>query len=111
VLSADELQIVHHLDAAVAAHPKVTFGSYPYVSTAKHFAFKTVITLEAADRSDVAAAAETLLSLIPAQHVIDYLADDDSLKSSDIEASSTSSSGSSSSITSSPTTTQKKPQS
>jgi hypothetical protein len=109
VLSADELQIVHHLDAAVAAHPKVTFGSYPYVSTAKqHFAFKTVITLEAADRSDVAAAAETLLSLIPAQHVVDYLADDDSLKSSDIEASSSSSSSSSNG---SPAATQKKPQS
>jgi hypothetical protein len=100
VLSADELQIVHHLDAAVAAHPKVTFGSYPYVSTAKQqYAFKTVITLEAADRTDVAAAAETLLSLIPAQHVVDYLADDDSLKSSDIEASSSSSSSSSSPAT------------
>ena len=39
VLSADELLIVEYLNEAVAAHPKVTFGSYPYVSNP---AFKTV---------------------------------------------------------------------
>lgn len=39
VLSADELLIVEYLNAAVAAHPNVTFGSYPYVSNP---AFNTV---------------------------------------------------------------------
>lgn len=39
VLSADEFLIVTHLNNAVEAHPKVTFGSYPYVS---NLDFKTV---------------------------------------------------------------------
>ncbi|CAN0068642.1 unnamed protein product, partial [Laminaria digitata] len=39
VLSADEFLIVGHLNDAVAAHPKVTFGSYPFFSNP---AYKTV---------------------------------------------------------------------
>ncbi len=39
VLSADEFLIVELLNQAVAAHPSVSFGSYPYFSNP---AFKTV---------------------------------------------------------------------
>lgn len=39
VLSADEFLIVDFLNDAVAAHPKVTFGSYPFFSNP---AYKTV---------------------------------------------------------------------
>jgi molybdopterin-biosynthesis enzyme MoeA-like protein len=43
VLSADEASIVDVLNEAVERHPKVSFGSYPFVS---HPEFKTVLTLE-----------------------------------------------------------------
>lgn len=39
MLSADEFLIVDSLNEAVAAHPSVQFGSYPYYSNP---AFKTV---------------------------------------------------------------------
>ena len=44
VLSVDEQSIVDILNKAVENHPKVSFGSYPFVS---HPDFKTVVTLEA----------------------------------------------------------------
>lgn len=43
VLSVEENSIVEALNAAVMAHPHVTFGSYPL---ADHPEFKTVVTLE-----------------------------------------------------------------
>jgi molybdopterin-biosynthesis enzyme MoeA-like protein len=43
VLSVDEASIVDVLNEAVDRHPKVSFGSYPFVS---HPEFKTVLTLE-----------------------------------------------------------------
>ena len=39
VLSADEFLIVGYLNDVVAAHPRVTFGSYPFFSNP---AYKTV---------------------------------------------------------------------
>ena len=44
VLSVDEQSIVDTLNNAVNNHPKVSMGSYPFVS---HPEFKTVVTLEA----------------------------------------------------------------
>ena len=44
VLSVDEQSIVDVLNNAVKKHPKVSMGSYPFVS---HPDFKTVVTLEA----------------------------------------------------------------
>jgi len=44
VLNIDEQSIVDILNDAVKKHPKVSFGSYPFVS---HPDFKTVVTLEA----------------------------------------------------------------
>jgi len=44
VLSVDEQSIVDILNDAVKNHPKVSMGSYPFVS---HPDFKTVVTLEA----------------------------------------------------------------
>ena len=43
VLSSEEDSIVNALNATVAAHPHVTFGSYPIVDNPDH---KTIITLE-----------------------------------------------------------------
>lgn len=43
ILSVDEASIVDVLNEAVQKHPKVSFGSYPFVS---HPEFKTVLTLE-----------------------------------------------------------------
>jgi FAD synthetase len=43
VLSVDEPSIVDILNDAVRNHPKVSFGSYPFVS---HPEYKTVVTLE-----------------------------------------------------------------
>lgn len=43
VLSVDEPSIVDILNEAVRNHPKVSFGSYPFVS---HPEYKTVLTLE-----------------------------------------------------------------
>jgi molybdopterin-biosynthesis enzyme MoeA-like protein len=43
VLSVDEASVVEVLNEAVQRHPKVSFGSYPFVS---HPEFKTVLTLE-----------------------------------------------------------------
>ena len=43
VLSSEEDSIVNALNATVAAHPHVTFGSYPIVDNPEH---KTIITLE-----------------------------------------------------------------
>ncbi len=43
VLSSEEDSIVNALNATVAAHPHVTFGSYPIVDHPEH---KTIITLE-----------------------------------------------------------------
>ena len=43
VLSLDEESIVSALNASVAAHPHVSFGSYPIVD---HPEYKTIITLE-----------------------------------------------------------------
>jgi len=44
VLNVDEQCIVEVLNNAVKNHPKVSMGSYPFVS---HPEFKTVVTLEA----------------------------------------------------------------
>ena len=43
MLSSEEDSIVNALNATVAAHPHVTFGSYPIVDNPDH---KTIITLE-----------------------------------------------------------------
>eukprot|EP00611_Tribonema_gayanum_P019868 TRINITY_DN352_c3_g1_i2.p2 TRINITY_DN352_c3_g1~~TRINITY_DN352_c3_g1_i2.p2 ORF type:complete len:183 (+),score=92.88 TRINITY_DN352_c3_g1_i2:724-1272(+) len=82
VLSADEFEIVSQLDAAVAQHPSVTFGSYPFVggSGGGGPAQRTIITLEAASAAAVAAAAATLRALLPPEFVTEYMADDDSLR-------------------------------
>ena len=46
VLALHEDTIVSALNAAVAAHPHVTFGSYPIVRTSNEDAYRTIITLE-----------------------------------------------------------------
>jgi hypothetical protein len=46
VLALKEDTIVSALNAAVAAHPHVTFGSYPIVRTSNEDAYRTIITLE-----------------------------------------------------------------
>ncbi|CAM9096616.1 unnamed protein product, partial [Phaeothamnion confervicola] len=79
VLSADEFEIVEQLDAAVAAHPTVTFGSYPYVDNPL---FKTVITIEAEEKAAADAAAATLAAVIPPGLVVRTVDDDDDLRPS-----------------------------
>lgn len=46
VLALPEDTIVMALNAAVAAHPRVSFGSYPIVRTSSDEAHRTIITLE-----------------------------------------------------------------
>ena len=46
VLALAEDTIVLALNAAVAEHPHVTFGSYPIVRTSNEVAYRTIITLE-----------------------------------------------------------------
>jgi molybdopterin-biosynthesis enzyme MoeA-like protein len=46
VLALPEDTIVMALNAAVAAHPHVSFGSYPIVSTSNEKTHRTIITLE-----------------------------------------------------------------
>ncbi len=46
VLALKEDTIVSSLNAAVAAHPHVAFGSYPIVRTSGSDAYRTIITLE-----------------------------------------------------------------
>ncbi len=62
VLVVDEALLVTTLDRVVQEHPRVKFGSYPFVD---HPEFKTIITLESADSHDVDVAMSSLLEALP----------------------------------------------
>ena len=89
VLALPEDTIVKALNAAVAAHPQVSFGSYPIVRTSSDEAPKTIITLEGKvqheslfltkadiDRN-VEIAKEDLLSSLPKEGIVCVDAFDD----------------------------------
>jgi molybdenum cofactor synthesis domain-containing protein len=60
---ADEGDLAPHLDAVVAAHPTVKIGSYPRFSERD---FKVMLTLEARDAAELAAAFAALASRLGA---------------------------------------------
>jgi FAD synthetase len=67
VLDLDEGALVSVLGRLVAEHRDVKFGSYPFVD---HPEFKTIITLEGADRDGVEAAVAGLLAAVPTNAVL-----------------------------------------
>jgi hypothetical protein len=67
VLDLDEGALVSVLGRLVAEHRDVKFGSYPFVD---HPEFKTIITLEGADRDGVEAAVAGLLAAVPTNVVL-----------------------------------------
>lgn len=67
ILDVEERGLVTHLDAVVAAHPKVKIGSYPYV---EHPEFKTIITVEAPQAAQVEAAVQAVVEALPHHAVL-----------------------------------------
>lgn len=67
ILDVEERGLVNHLDAVVAAHPKVKIGSYPYV---EHPEFKTIITVEAPQVAQVEAAVQAVVEALPRHAVL-----------------------------------------
>jgi len=65
-IDADEGQIAHDLDAAVAAHASVKIGSYPRFAEKD---FKVLVTLEGRDAAEVAAAFALIVALLGARVV------------------------------------------
>lgn len=66
VLDIEETTLLSVLDALVAQHGDVKFGSYPFVD---HPEFKTIITLDGVERNKVEQAVAGLLEALPA-HVV-----------------------------------------
>jgi FAD synthetase len=89
ILALPEDTIVMALNAAVAAHPQVSFGSYPIVRTSSDEAPKTIITLEGKVQQEssllskaeidrnVEIAKEDLLSSLPNEGIVCVDAFDD----------------------------------
>jgi FAD synthetase len=67
ILDVEERALVQELDIIVAAFPHVKIGSYPYV---EHPEFKTILTVEAAQVTEVEAAVQALITALPAQAVL-----------------------------------------
>jgi molybdopterin-biosynthesis enzyme MoeA-like protein len=67
VLDLEERSLVKVLDALVAQHAGVKFGSYPFVD---HPEFKTIITLEGTERDRVERAVASLLEAVPPNAVL-----------------------------------------
>jgi FAD synthetase len=67
VLDLEERSLVKVLDALVGQHAGVKFGSYPFVD---HPEFKTIITLESAERDRVERAVASLLTAVPSNAVL-----------------------------------------
>eukprot|EP01032_Pedospumella_encystans_P020558 gene20558-23351_t len=67
VLDLEERNLVSLLDALVAEHNEVKFGSYPFVD---HPEFKTIITLEGTERRRVELAVAALLHVMPTNVVL-----------------------------------------
>ncbi len=67
VLDLEERSLVSLLDALVAEHNEVKFGSYPFVD---HPEFKTIITLEGTERRRVELAVAALLQVMPTNVVL-----------------------------------------
>lgn len=60
-LERSELEIVHLLDAAVEAHPRVSVGSYPQYEEGKE---RVILTLDSRDRGELTRALDTLRRLL-----------------------------------------------
>jgi len=73
VLRIEEAAVVAPLNEVVAAHPTVTFGSYPFVGNE---AVKTVLTLEAATAEAVDAGLDFLIGKLPADAILRVEADE-----------------------------------
>eukprot|EP01035_Chromulina_nebulosa_P032420 gene32420-43314_t len=68
VLAVEERRVVRMLDALVAKHhPAVKVGAYPFVD---HPDFKTIITVQASESSQVDAAVAELLEMMPRGYVL-----------------------------------------
>jgi molybdopterin-biosynthesis enzyme MoeA-like protein len=67
VLGLEERRLVSVLDALVAAHTEVKFGSYPFVG---HPEFKTIIVVEGSDVQRVEDAVAALLEALPKNSVL-----------------------------------------
>jgi len=64
---SDEGTIARHLDAVVAEFPEIAVGSYPRFEEKD---FRVIVTLEAKDAAQVAAATEALVGRLPANVVV-----------------------------------------
>jgi FAD synthetase len=64
---SDEGTIARHLDAVVAEFPDIAVGSYPRFDEKD---FRVIVTLEAKDAAQVAAATEALVARLPANVVV-----------------------------------------
>ena len=64
---SDEGTIARHLDAVVAEFPEIAVGSYPRFEEKE---FRVIVTLEAKDAAQVAAATEALVGRLPAGVVV-----------------------------------------
>ncbi len=64
---SDEGTIARHLDAVVAEFPDIAVGSYPRFDEQD---FRVIVTLEAKDAAQVAAATEALVARLPANVVV-----------------------------------------
>ena len=68
VLAVEERRVVRMLDALVEKHqPAVKVGAYPFVD---HPDFKTIITVQASESSQVDAAVAELLEMMPSGYVL-----------------------------------------